>query len=92
MVAGRRLIYQHRFQHAKTEFPTMMTERQRRFREQYVANISPWYNGLVHIGVMYVAAIAAIWWCVSQMQGATWEWLLIIPVAIAGNFGEWAMH
>jgi hypothetical protein len=70
----------------------MMTERQRRFREQYVANISPWYNGLVHIGVMYVAAIAAIWWCVSQMQGATWEWLLIIPVVIAGNFGEWAMH
>jgi hypothetical protein len=26
------------------------------------------------------------------MQGATWEWLLIVPVAIAGNFGEWALH
>ena len=26
----------------------MMTERQRRFREQYVAGISPWYNGLLH--------------------------------------------
>ena len=70
----------------------MMTERQRRFREQYVANISPWYSGLVHIGVMYAAGIAAIWWCVSRMQGATWEWLLVVPVAIAGNFGEWAMH
>ena len=41
---------------------------------------------------MYAAGIAAIWWCVSRMQGATWEWLLIVPVAIAGNFGEWAMH
>jgi hypothetical protein len=70
----------------------MMTERQRRFREQYVANISPWYSGLVHIGVMYAAGIAAIWWCVSRMHGATWEWLLIVPVALLGNFGEWALH
>jgi len=70
----------------------MMTERQRKFREQYVAQISRWYNGLVHIGVMYTAGIAAIWWCVSRMENPTWEWLLILPVAIAGNFGEWAMH
>lgn len=70
----------------------MMTERQRKFREQYRAAISPWYNGLVHIGVMYAAGIAAIWWCVSRMNDAGWEWLLVIPVAIAGNFGEWAMH
>ena len=70
----------------------MMTDRQRKFREQYVAQISPWYNGLVHIGVMYAAGISAIWWCVSQMQNPTWEWLLVVPVAIAGNFGEWAMH
>jgi hypothetical protein len=70
----------------------MMTERQRDFRAQYVAQISSWYNGLVHIGVMYTAGIAAIWWCVSRMQAPTWEWLLILPVAIAGNFGEWAMH
>jgi hypothetical protein len=70
----------------------MMTERQRKFREKYVSEISPWYHGLVHIGVMYAAGIGAILWCVSRMQGATWEWLLIVPVAIAGNFGEWAMH
>jgi len=70
----------------------MMTERQRKFRAQYMAAISKWYNGLVHVGVMYAAGIGAIWWCVSHMQNATWEWLLIVPVAIAGNFGEWAMH
>jgi hypothetical protein len=70
----------------------MMTERQRRFREKYVSAISPWYNGLVHIGVMYSVGIGLIAWCASRMQGATWEWLLIVPVAIAGNFAEWAMH
>jgi hypothetical protein len=70
----------------------MMTERQRKFREQYVAAISRWYNGWVHIGVMYTAGIAGIWYCASQLQDARWEWLLLIPVLIAGNFGEWAMH
>ncbi len=70
----------------------MMTERQRKFRDQYVAAISPWYNGLVHIGVMYAVGIAAVAWCISQIHGATWEWALILPVALAGNFAEWAMH
>jgi hypothetical protein len=70
----------------------MMTERQRKFREKYVSEISPWYNGLVHIGVMYAAGIAAIVWAVGRMQDPTWEWLLVVPVAIAGNFAEWGMH
>jgi hypothetical protein len=70
----------------------MMTERQRKFREQYMAQVSPWYNGVVHIAVTYGVGIAAIAWCVARMQGATWEWLVIVPVAIAGNFAEWAMH
>jgi hypothetical protein len=70
----------------------MMTERQRKFREQYVANISPWYSGLLHVAVTFGVGIAAIAWCVSRMQDARWEWLLIIPVALAGNFIEWGMH
>jgi hypothetical protein len=70
----------------------MMTERQRKFREKYVSEISPWYNGLVHVGVMYAAGIGLIAWCVSRMQNPTWEWLLVLPVAIAGNFAEWGMH
>jgi hypothetical protein len=70
----------------------MMTERQRKFREQYVAQISPWYHGLVHIGIMYSAGIGSIWWCVSQLQDARWVWLVMIPVAFAGNFVEWGMH
>lgn len=70
----------------------MITQRQSRFREQYVAQISPWYHGLLHIGVMYGAGLLILGWCVSQLQHPTWEWGLIIPIAIAGNFVEWAMH
>ena len=70
----------------------MMTERQRKFREEYKANISPLYNGLVHIGVMYAVGIAAVYYCVTHLQAATWEWLLLLPVFLAGNFVEWFMH
>src|SRR6478609_3197283 len=70
----------------------MMSERQRKFREEYKADISPLYNGLLHIGVMYAVGIAAVWYCLSQLQGARWEWLLVIPVFLAGNLVEWAMH
>ncbi|HST00863.1 MAG TPA: hypothetical protein VLJ84_04320, partial [Usitatibacter sp.] len=69
-----------------------MTDRQRKFREQYLANVSPWYNGLLHVAVTFGVGIAAIAWCVSRMQDARWEWLLVIPVGIAGNFVEWGMH
>jgi len=70
----------------------MMTERQRKFREQYLANVSPWYHGLLHVAVTYGVGLAMIAWCVSRMQDARWEWLLVIPVGIAGNFVEWGMH
>lgn len=70
----------------------MMTERQRKFREQYKSRISPLYNGLLHIGVMYGVGIAALVYCASQLNGVTWEWLLAIPVFLAGNLAEWAMH
>ena len=70
----------------------MMTERQRSFREQYKADISPFYNGLVHIAVMYGVGVGAIWWSLGRLSNVTWEWLVLIPVFIAGNFVEWLMH
>ncbi len=70
----------------------MMSERQRKFRENYKSNISPLYNGLVHIAVMYGVGIVAIYYCASMLQNATWEWFLAVPVFLAGNFVEWFMH
>lgn len=70
----------------------MMTDRQRKFREQYMGKVSPLYNGLLHITVMYGAGIAGLWYCASHLSGVTWEWLIAIPVFLAGNLIEWAMH
>jgi hypothetical protein len=70
----------------------MMSERQRRFREEYQAQISPWYNGLVHVGVMYAVGLTVIAWCISRMENPTWEWLLMLPVFFFSNLFEWWIH
>jgi len=70
----------------------MMSERQRQFREEYKSQISPLYNGLVHVGVMYAVGIAVIGWCLSRMENAAWEWLLVIPVFAFSNLFEWWIH
>lgn len=70
----------------------MMSERQRKFREQYKADISPLYNGLLHIGVIFAAGIVALYYCATRLENATWEWLLVLPVFLAGNLVEWFMH
>jgi hypothetical protein len=62
-----------------------MGERQRQFREAYRAEISPRYNGAVHIGVIYIVGIAVIAWCADRLQGASWEWLLVVPVFVLSN-------
>ena len=71
---------------------SQMSEKQRAFRKNYRARIEPWYHGFVHILVMYAVGLSAIWFCSQQLKAPTWEWLLIVPVALAGNMVEWAMH
>lgn len=70
----------------------MMSEKQRLFREKYRARIEPWYHGMLHVAVMFAVGITALVYCSAQLVDPTWEWLLIVPVALAGNFVEWAMH
>jgi hypothetical protein len=66
--------------------------RQVRFREDYRSNIHPAYNGLLHIGVIYVVGIAVLGFCISRLQSAGWEWLLVVPVFFFSNLFEWWIH
>ena len=36
------------------------SERQIKFREEYRSNIHPLYNGILHIGVIYVVGLGVI--------------------------------
>lgn len=69
-----------------------MSERQRKFRQAYQDDISPLYNGPLHIGVIYVVGIAVIAWCASRLESAGWEWLLVLPVFFFSNLFEWWIH
>ena len=69
-----------------------MSERQRNFREQYMAQINPGYSGLVHIGVIYLVGLSVIGFCLSRTVNASWEWLLIVPVFVIANLFEWWIH
>jgi hypothetical protein len=66
--------------------------RQVKFRAEYRSQISPLYNGLVHVGVMYAVGTSVIAGCVGRLQQATWEWLLIVPVFFSSNLFEWWIH
>ena len=54
--------------------PMVMTERQRRFRETYRANISPFYNGLLHVGVMYSVGISLLVYCFGHRTNPLHLW------------------
>ncbi len=70
----------------------MMSDKQRNFRERYRARIEPWYNGLIHIVVMYGVGLSILFLCIRQLHDVRLEWLVVLPVALAGNLIEWSMH
>jgi hypothetical protein len=69
-----------------------MGARQGQFRSEYQSQIHRLYSGPLHIGVIYVVGLTTIAWCVSRLQGASWEWLLILPVFAFSNLFEWWIH
>jgi len=66
--------------------------RQSRFREEYRSSIHPAYNGPIHIGVIYAVGLGMISFCLSRLEGARWEWLLVVPVFFFSNLFEWWIH
>ncbi|MFM7256250.1 MAG: sterol desaturase family protein [Betaproteobacteria bacterium] len=68
------------------------SERQQRFREDYRSSIHPAYNGIVHIGVIYLIGALVISLCISRLEAASWEWLLVLPVFLVSNLFEWWIH
>ena len=68
-------------------------ERQRAFRAKFVAETPPWYHGAIHLGFTLLITGGAAWYCWSHLVAPTaWEWLLVIPIVLLGNWCEWAAH
>lgn len=72
---------------------TPMCEKQRNYRRIYRERIAGWYNGWLHVSVVYCIGAAALYIYTSHIKGvALWEWLAIPAVAFFCNVFEWFLH
>ena len=72
---------------------TRMGERQRRYRSTYRERVAGWYNGWLHVVVIYVVGFTAIYVYLSNVTNVQWWELLVVPIVfLADNYFEWALH
>jgi hypothetical protein len=70
-----------------------MTERQRNYRANYRYRIAGWYNGWLHVFVIYVIGFTALSIYFGNVSNLRWWELLIVPVTfLFANFFEWWIH
>lgn len=70
-----------------------MSERQRQYRAGYRARVAGWYNGFLHIGLIYVIGFTAMYIYLANLsQVAPLEWLTVPATFLLCNFFEWWLH
>lgn len=70
-----------------------MSERQRQYRNKYRERVAGWYNGFLHIAVIYIIGFTALYIYLSNLKDVTWVELLTVPVVfLFCNFFEWWLH
>jgi hypothetical protein len=71
-----------------------MEPRQRGFRAEYRSRIAGWYNGFLHVVVIYTIGLTALYLYVTNLDSPIrwWEWLTVPVVFLLCNFFEWYLH
>ena len=47
---------------------SMISEKQTAFRQEYRARIAGWYNGFVHVAVIYIIGLTAMWIYIQHLE------------------------
>ena len=72
---------------------TPMTERQRKYRANYRERVAGWYNGWLHIVLIYTIGFTALYVYLANLHDVRWWEYLAVPVVfMIANFFEWAVH
>ncbi len=72
---------------------TPMTDRQRSYRETYRSRVAGWYNGWLHMFLIYTIGFVCLYVYIGNIHRLVWWELLIVPVTFfAANFFEWWIH
>ena len=70
-----------------------ISERQLAYRAEYRRRIDGWYNGFLHVAVIYTIGIMAYIIFITHISAVTWwEWLTIPVVFLICNVFEWFLH
>ena len=70
-----------------------MNERQRTYRQVYRDRIAAWYNGYLHVAIIYTIGFCALYVYLSHLESVQWwEWLAVPVVFLASNIFEWWIH
>lgn len=72
---------------------TNMTDRQRQYRANYRERVAGWYNGFLHIVIIYTIGLTALYIYTANLSQVTpLEWLTVPLVFLFCNFFEWWLH
>ena len=72
---------------------TAMSERQRKYRASYRERVAGWYNGWLHVVLIYTIGFTALYVYTANIHDIRpWEWLTVPVVFLIANFFEWAVH
>ncbi len=72
---------------------TPMSERQRKYRATYRERVAGWYNGWLHVLIIYTIGFTALYVYTANIHAVRWwEWLTVPGVFLIANFFEWAVH
>jgi hypothetical protein len=73
--------------------PSGMSDRQRAYRVNYRQRVAGWYNGFLHIAIIYIIGFTALYIYLSNLSHVTpLEWLTIPLTFLFCNFFEWWIH
>src|SRR5690606_37660277 len=71
----------------------MISQRQAEFRQEYRSRIAGWYDGYVHVVVIYAMGAAAFYIYVNHIANVVWwEWLTVPATFLFCNIFEWWIH
>lgn len=70
-----------------------MSDRQRGYRQTYRERITGWYNGWLHVFVIYTIGFSALFIYIANMNAiSALEWLIVPATFLICNFFEWWIH
>src|SRR5471032_1425536 len=72
---------------------TSMSDRQRKYRQTYRERVTGWYNGWLHIALIYTIGFTELYIYTANLESVTAvEWLTVPVTFLFCNFFEWWLH